>query len=337
MATFHGLIKFGVDANCPCSAPEDLVIVRAQKIHQGWAGFAYQFGEDDGARYLVMTPGTGFAGEGARTINRLSGLSDDSPLALDVADSYAADSDSHFAAFHGVDGASPTPNEGEIALGNPYTFGLLKYDTDNLLLAAGSHPAGFASATYNVARLYETGNDDTTGWGGLPFNVGSPVVKHYTDRHRFASGGLVTPETWWGDSTVNGSLIHLAGETDPLGSRYTGGRYFLVSQYIRFARYDREWAIIPLSGYYSTQEVVQVQDGFGGWTDLDTSAKSYWYTGGAQILVAAPHVPDAYEATGYVADGTALAVRVLLWVKPSDPPPSGTPYTQSASAGQGWC
>lgn len=326
-AEFIGLVRFGVDANCPCSNPADLVVVRAIKVHHGWQG--YSSGVDDTFdAYLTLTPGTGFSGETARTIDPLTGLS--TGTVLTHTPGYAADGDCTFAAFHGSYDDSGEPYEthvGEIALSAAYSFADVKDDCDDILFASGSHPVGFAAETYNLARRRET-DTGFAGYGGLPLYESWTGV--YTERERFASE---TPETYWGGSTVDGA-IQWDETTDLISPRQSGDETYLVTGWARMDYYFRERAVIPLTGFYSTRTVVQVEAG-PGWTDLETSSKTYFRTTSSYILVASPHLDASWELEGDLGGGSSLEVRVLFIVEANDNPPEGTPYTESSTAGQG--
>lgn len=335
MPEFLGFVRFGVGDGCPCASPEDLRIVQAFKVHHGWHGFTGQVSDEFLFKcYLTLTPGAGFGGESARSISRLTGLSSGSGLSRDPG--YSADGTSHFAAFHGsyTDAAPPyTVHEGTIDLSSEYAFATLKADADDILFSVDGHPAGFADNTFNQVRRKET---KTGGayfgsllYGSMPTASGSS--RTYTEPWRFAGG---SPATWWGGGTVDGGVDVQAAITDPEGSRLVSGRYFLLSVYRRMNFYTRERAFIPCAGFYSSQTVVQVDNGFGGWTDISDTGKVYWYHSGAYINVAAPHVPDAQESAGDLGYGASKVVRVLFWIDPTDTPPGGTGYGTSSSAGQ---
>lgn len=336
MPEFLGFVRFGVDEGCPCASPGDLRIVRAFKVHHGWNGFAGQASDEFLYKCLLtLTPGTGWSGESARVIARLTGLSSSGVLSRNPG--YSADGSSHFAAFHGsyTDAAPPfTVHEGSVDLSSEYTFSTLKADADDILFSVDGHPAGFADDTFNQVRRKETktGGDyfGVADYGSMP--TASGAARTYTEPGRFAGG---SPTTWWGGGTVDGSIDVQSAITDPEGSRLVSGRYFLLSVYRRMNFYSRERAFIPCSGFYSSQTVVQVDNGFGGWTDISDTGKLYWYHSGSYINVAAPHVPDAQEAAGDLGFGASKPVRVLFWIDPTDVPPGGTGYGNSSTAGQG--
>lgn len=338
-ADFLGLIRFGVDDDCPCSATSESVVVRAIKRHQGWNGFH----SSDGTfgAYLVATPsGDLFSGEGVRTIARGTGASSGTPLSLNPGGDAVTGTTYQSGSFELTDPDPPYgTTSGGITLSSLYTLGQIQADVDDILADASAHPAGMADGSYNLARVAETETDTA---GSYPDSSG--LTRTYLAAYRFP--GESGHETWWGDTTVDGSIDIAAGETDPFADTYSTdadrteegdhNAYKIVTGWKKGSWYYRERAFVPATGYYSAQTIVTVEDGLGGEDLVSESAITYFYHSGAYVDVRSPHLDAGYEDEGEYGTGldTFRVVKVYLWIRRSHTPPGGTPYTESSTAGQ---
>lgn len=336
---FLGLIRFGVDDDCPCATPASSVVVRAWKQHQGWNGFDSSGGTF--AAYLTATPaGALFGGAGARTINRLTGASSGSYLDVNPGGSKTGSSTYDVGDFLLTNPDPPYDDiTGTVTLSSPYTLSTIQADVDDILADAAAHPAGMADGTWNIARRAEVVSSTT---GSFPESSG--FLRRYLAHYRFP--GDADHETWWDASSTVDGAIAVSDETDPFVDHYsadadrvegTGGSiYKIVTGWKKGAWYYRERAFIPCTGYYSARQYVTVANGGGGETLISSTSKTYFYHAGGYVDVRSPHLSAGDEDAGSYGGAFDLfrEVRVYLYIQRSDTPPGGTSYTESSTAGQ---